>query len=163
MSRVGQRAIVVPQGVEVTMKGSEVMVTGPKGQLSRSFHPDMSIGLKDGLPPIILIDSPIKMNFFRVGLIGFQQGQCVVDQRKSKSTVRAVHLSDESIAENQTGPGVFNCGGHIHFRQRNRIDAVGAGPPRRPFEQGFPIFGPPGSIRGSDGDRIRYTDGMRIG
>src|SRR4030042_174593 len=43
MSRVGNRPITVPNGVEVSIKGNEVTVKGPKGQLSRSVPEDMSI------------------------------------------------------------------------------------------------------------------------
>ena len=49
MSRVGKRPIAVPKGVEVSIKGNEVKVKGPKGELSRSFHHDMAISLKDGV------------------------------------------------------------------------------------------------------------------
>jgi large subunit ribosomal protein L6 len=48
MSRVGLSPIPVPQGVKVNIKGNEVIVEGSKGKLSRSFHPDISIKLKDG-------------------------------------------------------------------------------------------------------------------
>ena len=43
MSRVGQMPIAVPPGVVVSIKSGEVSVTGPKGELRRSFNPDMSI------------------------------------------------------------------------------------------------------------------------
>jgi large subunit ribosomal protein L6 len=49
MSRVGNRPINVPKGVDVSIKGNEVTVKGPKGQLSRSFLKDMSISLNDGI------------------------------------------------------------------------------------------------------------------
>ena len=48
MSRIGLMPIPVPQGVKVNIKGNEVTVESKKGKLSRSFHPDMSITLKDG-------------------------------------------------------------------------------------------------------------------
>ena len=48
MSRVGLSPVPVPQGVKVNIKGNEVIVEGSKGKLSRSFHPDISITLKDG-------------------------------------------------------------------------------------------------------------------
>lgn len=47
MSRVGKMPIAVPSDVEVTIRGSEVTVKGPKGELSRSFHRDISISLQD--------------------------------------------------------------------------------------------------------------------
>ncbi len=47
MSRIGKAPIPLPEGVEVSIKGSEVKVKGPKGELSRCFHPEISISLKD--------------------------------------------------------------------------------------------------------------------
>ncbi|UCE97345.1 MAG: 50S ribosomal protein L6 [Dehalococcoidia bacterium] len=45
MSRIGKSPINVPQGVVVIIKGSRVTVTGPKGELNRTFSPDMKIQL----------------------------------------------------------------------------------------------------------------------
>lgn len=47
MSRVGQAPITVPQGVAVSIRKGDVAVTGPKGELRRSFNQDMSITLND--------------------------------------------------------------------------------------------------------------------
>ena len=47
MSRIGRMPIIVPPGVKVAIKGSEVIVTGPKGELCRHFNPDISISLQD--------------------------------------------------------------------------------------------------------------------
>jgi len=43
VSRVGLMPIPVPQGVTVTIQDCQVTVKGPKGELMREFHPDMSI------------------------------------------------------------------------------------------------------------------------
>lgn len=49
MSRVGKKPINLPPGVEVLVNEvNEVVVRGPKGELRRSFHPDLSIKLQDG-------------------------------------------------------------------------------------------------------------------
>ncbi len=48
MSRVGKNPILLPEGVTATVKGSEVTVKGPKGELVRSFDPEMVIALEDG-------------------------------------------------------------------------------------------------------------------
>jgi len=48
MSRVGWMPITVPPETKVDIKPSEVTVTGPKGELYRRFHPDMSIALDNG-------------------------------------------------------------------------------------------------------------------
>jgi large subunit ribosomal protein L6 len=47
MSRIGQLPIPIPQGTSVDIKGNAVIVRGTKGELRRSFHPQMSIALKD--------------------------------------------------------------------------------------------------------------------
>jgi len=48
MSRIGKMPIPLPQGVEVEIRGNEVTVKGPKGELSRSFNPAMSISVDNG-------------------------------------------------------------------------------------------------------------------
>ncbi|MFC1994056.1 50S ribosomal protein L6 [Chloroflexota bacterium] len=49
MSRVGNRPITVPQGVEVSIHKNEVTVTGPKGELYRSLPKDMIITLDNSI------------------------------------------------------------------------------------------------------------------
>ncbi len=49
MSRVGNAAITVPAGVEVTINSNHVSVKGPKGTLEDTFHEDMNIDLTDGV------------------------------------------------------------------------------------------------------------------
>jgi len=49
MSRVGRMPIAVPEGVKVTIEQDKVTVAGPKGELERSFNPDMNIVLKDNI------------------------------------------------------------------------------------------------------------------
>ncbi len=48
MSRIGKKPVQVPAGVTVTIDGSRVNVKGPKGELSRTFHPEVSLKLEDG-------------------------------------------------------------------------------------------------------------------
>lgn len=48
MSRVGKKPISVPDQVRVDIRGSHVTVKGPRGELSRSFHPDMRMVLEEG-------------------------------------------------------------------------------------------------------------------
>jgi len=47
MSRIGKKPIEIPAGVTVTINGSTVTVKGPKGELTRSFNPDMKIVVED--------------------------------------------------------------------------------------------------------------------
>ena len=49
MSRIGRAPIAIPAGVEVKLEGNNVVtVKGPKGTLTKQFHPDMAIAMEDG-------------------------------------------------------------------------------------------------------------------
>ena len=48
MSRIGKLPVEVPGGVKAELKGQRLKVTGPKGTLERTFHPDVTITLEDG-------------------------------------------------------------------------------------------------------------------
>src|SRR5512143_1917082 len=48
MSRIGRLPIPVPSGVSVALDGRAITVTGPRGTLSRTLHPDMSVEQEDG-------------------------------------------------------------------------------------------------------------------
>ncbi|MFN8652781.1 MAG: 50S ribosomal protein L6 [Gemmatimonadales bacterium] len=45
MSRIGKKPVTVPKGVTVTVNGHAVSAKGPKGELSRTFHPEIKIAL----------------------------------------------------------------------------------------------------------------------
>lgn len=47
MSRIGRMPIEISGGVNVVIDGNNVKVKGPKGQLERNFHPDISIALEE--------------------------------------------------------------------------------------------------------------------
>ena len=48
MSRIGKAPIAIPAGVTVTVKGNDVTVKGPKGELSQEVNPDITVEVKDG-------------------------------------------------------------------------------------------------------------------
>ncbi|RDI38994.1 50S ribosomal protein L6 [Falsibacillus pallidus] len=49
MSRVGKKPIEIPSGVTVTLDGSTVTVKGPKGELSRTFNPEITISIEENV------------------------------------------------------------------------------------------------------------------
>ena len=56
MSRIGKQPVVIPAGVTVTVEsGNVVTVKGPKGELKRTFAPQLTIEQKDGQ---ILVSRP---------------------------------------------------------------------------------------------------------
>ncbi|MGB7341989.1 MAG: 50S ribosomal protein L6 [Phototrophicaceae bacterium] len=49
MSRIGKQPIELPAKVEIKINRNEVTVKGPKGELTRTFNPDMTISQEDGV------------------------------------------------------------------------------------------------------------------
>ena len=47
MSRIGRMPITIPSGVTVAIDKNQVKVTGPKGELSRTINPEMSVTQQD--------------------------------------------------------------------------------------------------------------------
>jgi large subunit ribosomal protein L6 len=48
MSRIGRKPVPLPKGVTAAVDRQTVVITGPKGSLTRTFHRDMRITLEDG-------------------------------------------------------------------------------------------------------------------
>ncbi|MEI8333236.1 MAG: 50S ribosomal protein L6 [Chloroflexota bacterium] len=48
MSRIGRLPITVPAGVDVTLDGTFITVTGPKGTLTRTLTDRVTVGREDG-------------------------------------------------------------------------------------------------------------------
>ena len=48
MSRIGKAPISLPEGVSVSIEKNSVSVKGPKGELSQSIDPDISVKVDDG-------------------------------------------------------------------------------------------------------------------
>ena len=46
MSRIGRKPINIPAGVDVKVDGNVVTVKGPKGSLTKEFHPNMHIAVE---------------------------------------------------------------------------------------------------------------------
>jgi len=49
MSRIGKKPIDVPQGVEITINGSDITVKGPKGTLSRTIDSHITASLENNV------------------------------------------------------------------------------------------------------------------
>jgi len=48
VSRIGKLPVAIPGGVKAELNGQKLKVTGPKGTLERTFHPDVTITIEDG-------------------------------------------------------------------------------------------------------------------
>ncbi|HEX7063615.1 MAG TPA: 50S ribosomal protein L6 [Bacillales bacterium] len=55
MSRIGKRALQVPDDVTVTINNNVVSVKGPKGEMTREFDPDIKINMEEN---VITVERP---------------------------------------------------------------------------------------------------------
>ena len=53
MSRIGNKPITVPEGVEVKLDGQKITVKGPKGTLEREIHKNISISMENNIIKVI--------------------------------------------------------------------------------------------------------------
>ena len=134
MSRIGKQPIPVPDGVQVKIDGSHVTVKGPKGELSQSFDPDMSITQEDGL---IVVQRPTDQRHHRAlhGLtrslinnmvVGVSEGfrkeleiQGVGYRAEMAGDNLIMHLGYSHPIEVQPPPGVS-----FSFEPRNKVITV---------------------------------------
>ena len=56
MSRIGNKAIEIPAGVEVTVEGNTVTVKGPKGSMTKEFHKNIEIKKEENTIKLIRHD-----------------------------------------------------------------------------------------------------------
>jgi large subunit ribosomal protein L6 len=49
MSRIGKRPVTIPGNVKVNINGQTVTVEGPKGKLSQTLRPEVSVSIEDGV------------------------------------------------------------------------------------------------------------------
>ena len=55
MSRIGNKPITVPEGVEVKLDGQHITVKGPKGTLEKDIHNNIKVSINDN---IITVERP---------------------------------------------------------------------------------------------------------
>ncbi|MFC7061837.1 50S ribosomal protein L6 [Halobacillus seohaensis] len=49
MSRVGLKSLEIPEGIEIIQDNKTITVKGPKGELTRTFHEDITVKLEDNV------------------------------------------------------------------------------------------------------------------
>ena len=47
MSRIGKKPVAIPAGVTVSLDGTDLSIKGPKGELSMSFVPEVTVSHED--------------------------------------------------------------------------------------------------------------------
>lgn len=70
MSRIGKKPIPIPQGVTITVAQGSITVKGPKGELYRILHPNVSVKTEDGHALVTVKDPQDKNDRALWGLWG---------------------------------------------------------------------------------------------
>src|SRR2546425_12898649 len=47
MSRIGKKPVPIPTGVTAQVDGERITVKGPKGEISRTVHPELALALEE--------------------------------------------------------------------------------------------------------------------
>lgn len=55
MSRIGKKPVALPAGVTAAVEGRVLRVKGPKGELVRTLHEDLTVSLSDG---VLVVERP---------------------------------------------------------------------------------------------------------
>ena len=77
MSRIGNKPITVPSGVEVKIDGQTITVKGPKGTLTREFNENVTVTLDNNVITVRRVnDEPANrslhgLTFVDVGIDGY--------------------------------------------------------------------------------------------
>ena len=53
MSRIGNKPITIPDGVEVSLNGNHITVKGPKGTLERDLHKNMQVSIENNVITVV--------------------------------------------------------------------------------------------------------------
>ena len=56
MSRIGNKLITLPKGVDFKIDGSNVVIKGPKGELSLELRPEVSLEIEEGQVKVLRQD-----------------------------------------------------------------------------------------------------------
>ena len=62
MSRIGKVPITIPKGVKVELNNKNIKISGERGTLESSFHPDMQVKIEEGK---IFVSRPSENKFHR--------------------------------------------------------------------------------------------------
>ena len=111
LSRVGRRAISIPDNVQVNLDYSQITVKGPKGVLIQPLHPEVNVRMENGS---ILVEraSPRKFHRSLHGLTRTLIANAI--QGVSQGYQKTLQLMGVGYRVQQRGQGIVLNVGHSH-------------------------------------------------
>ena len=121
LSRIGRKPIPIPQGVEVEVQYGGVVVKGPNGTLTQTYHPDVKVTVEDGN---VLVERLSERKFHHAlhGLTRSLIANAV--QGVSEGYTKTLELMGVGYRVQQVGDGIVLWVGHSHTIEMLDVDIV---------------------------------------
>lgn len=121
MSRIGKKPIVLPSGVNVTVDGKIVTVSGPKGTLSREINPKIEVKIENNQIDVINNNKEPQYNAYH-GL--YRQLIANMVEGVSKGFEKSLNVNGVGFKINQQGKDLVLNIGFSHPVLLKSIDGI---------------------------------------
>ena len=110
-SRIGRKPIPIPEGVAVEVNYGGVTVTGPRGVLTQTYHPEVKVRVEDGM---VLVErlSERKFHHSLHGLTRSLIANAIVGV--TKGYTKTLELMGVGYRAQQSGEGIILNVGYSH-------------------------------------------------
>jgi large subunit ribosomal protein L6 len=121
LSRIGRKPIPIPRGVEVEVQYGGVVVKGPNGTLTQTYHPDVKVTVEDGN---VLVERLSERKFHHAlhGLTRSLIANAV--QGVSEGYTKTLELMGVGYRVQQAGDGIVLSVGHSHTIEMHPPEGV---------------------------------------
>lgn len=121
LSRIGRKPIPLPAGVEVTIQHNGVTVTGPRGTVVQTYHPDVKVRV-DGDTVVVERLSDRKFHRSLHGLTRSLINNAVIGV--TEGYTKTLELMGVGYRVQQSGEGITLNVGYSHQVQVKPLDGV---------------------------------------
>lgn len=121
MSRIGKKPIVLPSGVNVTIDGKIITVSGPKGTLSREINPKIEVKIENNQIDVINNNKEPQYNAYH-GL--YRQLIANMVEGVSKGFEKSLNVNGVGFKINQQGKDLVLNIGFSHPVLLKSIDGI---------------------------------------
>ena len=121
LSRIGRRPIPIPRGVEVEVQYGGVVVKGPNGTLTQTYHPEVKVTVEDGNVVVERL-SERKFHHALHGLTRSLIANAV--QGVSEGYTKTLELMGVGYRVQQAGDGIVLSVGHSHTIEMHPPEGV---------------------------------------
>ena len=121
LSRIGRKPIPIPRGVEVEVQYGGVVVKGPNGTLTQTYHPDVKVTVEDGN---VLVERLSERKFHHAlhGLTRSLIANAV--QGVSEGYTKTLELMGVGYRVQQAGDGIVLSVGYSHTVEMHPPEGV---------------------------------------